>query len=284
MKKSSIKSIIIADAIALLLSLLMLATLTFAWFFSSFVDDRTQSINIAKFEVKFDDSGDIVDDVKQTQTIAVTAAYPRTFAQAKQAFLDGEQNVYAFEAENVGALDAMIRLSAKIVFDSNADADGTNGLYPLSGQIRFAVRTARSLDAFAADLSDFSLPLDESGNAVKGNLFTTVQSASNVSLRDYFNTLLLNETTGETVNENKRYRTKDEYLLQAAVESDGVFSGGGRIFFQLMVWLDEDAGIESTGVEIGGLPKTFQFAVVMHALQADGSAAYTHSEISADEV
>lgn len=283
LKRNSIKAIIATDIAALALSVIMLATLSFAWFFSSFTDERAQSIHIAKFEVKLDDSGEVAEDVKQTQTISVAAAFPRTFAQAKQAFTDGERNVYAFETENVGSLDAMVRLSAKIVSDSNAGADGTNGVFPLSGQIRYAVRLNRDASAFQADLSDFVVPTDEAG-AVKGNLFTTAQDAANVSFQDYFNSLLLYETTGSAADADKRYRAKPEYVLRKATETDGVFSGGGKLYFQLMVWLDEDATVESTDVQIGGAPKKLEFQIVMHAMQSEGGAYFTHADVTAEEV
>lgn len=257
----------------------MLATLSFAWFFSSFYERRTQTVNIGHFKVNFEEGGA---DGQQSQVISVQAAFPRTFEQAKQAYLDGEDNIYSFEVENAGSLKAMFRLSGKVIADSNAAEDGSAGVWPLSGQVRYAVRCGQDPSAFAADLSDFALP-QSGGASVKGNLFTTAQNAGNVSVQDYFNSLLLTEVSGQTDDSLKRYRSKEEYALNQAMMSGGAFTGGSKLYFQLMVWLDEDATVESTGVTAGGEVKTLQFAMVMHAVQYDGGAYFTHSEINAVE-
>lgn len=252
MDNKSLKRAVAANIAVLTASVLMLAAMSFAWFLSSRTVPAPQSLHMGAFEVTLSDS---TGETSAARTLALDAAYPMTQAAAEEAYLAGEKNVYAFEIRNTGSVPAQVRLSAQVVSDSGQGAGGS--VLPLSGQMRYAVKFWRNSETKPTTFA--------------GGYLLFGSDNGNKSFKQYFNELFLTQTGGVWLSNS------DATLAPKTAELTDTLR------FELLIWLDENATVETTGAWTGegasALPKLV-FDVRMHAIQSGGGAAWQADDIA----
>lgn len=261
MKKELVKSIA-ANVMVLLLSVLLLLTMSFAWIVSSVEQKTPQTMQVGNFKVDIAEHG--FNHIESPVLIALDAAYPQTQASAVEENALGKRPVYTFAVTNTGDIAAQIRLSVQVRSDSGYAAAAVGAL-PLSSQIRYLIKVYSQGTPEPTEWLGGG-----SGNAddvTQGGLLFGAQNG-NLSFKQFMNSTLLQK------NSDNNYTGTGKGLLDV----------NSTVVFKMLVWLDENATLISTGANTTGKagahhPK-LAFSVMLDALQSGGGAAFLQGEVA----
>lgn len=301
--KSHIKGAIFTNIAMLGVTIVMLISMSYAWFMMSDTSLVEQVITIGKFSVTLDDETDTYEGFENINIGDGTAgnvAFPMTFEYATaQSILPTTtggtagplKNVFRFEIENNGSIGAMVRFGTKITLDSNfnyIDAlEGTaaenNKVEALATQVRYAVRASRALPA--ANSAGFTVPdygaLQNSAETPvaytsaflfdSGEGDTESDTDTNLSLADYLNNIVAQIAGNDTAG----------YTSGLIVEGAGDASNKDVYYIDIMVWVDANATSEKLGSNLpeATLASQLKFIIGINAIQSEGGATWTADEI-----
>ena len=229
MKNTSIKKLIFINVISVVLVAAMLATASLAWFTASESNNTPQVIQSGTFEIKLYDGAN--GDTYEGSNIHITNSYPMSDLYAKAQ----NDNIYQFQVKNTGTVDTMFRFTVVVIDDPS-----TGDL--LTDFLRYEIRYSFAEE----DLEEAEWEDEEATNFVIGE-------TSNVSLKSYFDSLLINASKGPTA-------------IGLLTGINAAVTDTER-YFQIRFWIESSATTAVSNI-------TATVTLTLEAIQAVGGATW----------